>query len=88
MCKPYSLLIRSQAKKKLQSLPRPDRFRIAEKLEQLGRNPDDVSLDIKKLEGEPYFRLRVGNWRIIFDRQDVVRIIAVEKIKPRGDAYK
>lgn len=88
MCKPYSLLIRSQAKKKLQSLPRPDRFRIAEKLEQLGRNPDDASLDIKKLEGEPYFRLRVGNWRIIFDRQDVVRIIAVEKIKPRGDAYK
>ena len=88
MCKPYSLLIRSQAKKKLQSLPRPDRFRIAEKLEQLGRNPDDASLDIKKLEGEPYFRLRVGNWRVIFDRQDIVRIIAVEKIKPRGDAYK
>ena len=88
MCNPYSLLIRSQAKKKLQSLPRPDRFRIAEKLDQLGRNPDDVSLDVKKLEGEPYFRLRVGNWRVIFDRQDVVKIIAVEKIKPRGDAYK
>ncbi|MCC8997775.1 MAG: type II toxin-antitoxin system RelE/ParE family toxin [Nitrosomonas sp.] len=88
MCKPYSLLIRSQAKKKLQNLPRTDRFRIAEKLEQLGRNPDDNSLDIKKLEGEPYFRLRVGNWRIIFERHDVVKIIAVEKIKPRGDAYK
>lgn len=88
MCKPYSLLIRSQAKKKLQGLPRSKRFRIAEKLEQLGRNPDDSSLDIKKLEGEPYFRLRVGNWRIIFERHDVVKIIAVEKIKPRGDAYK
>ncbi|HQU99199.1 MAG TPA: type II toxin-antitoxin system RelE/ParE family toxin [Nitrosomonas sp.] len=88
MCKPYSLLIRSQAKKKLQNLPRTDRFRIAEKLEQLGRNPDDNSLDIKKLEGEPYFRLRVGNWRIIFERHDVVKIIAVEKIKSRGDAYK
>ncbi|MDP3282566.1 MAG: type II toxin-antitoxin system RelE/ParE family toxin [Nitrosomonas sp.] len=88
MREPYSLLIRSQAKKKLQGLPRSERFRIAEKLEQLGRNPDDSSLDIKKLEGEPYFRLRVGNWRIIFERHDVVKIIAVEKIKPRGDAYK
>ena len=88
MRKPYSLLIWSQAKKKLQGLPRSERFRIAEKLEQLGRNPDDSSLDIKKLEGEPYFRLRVGNWRIIFERHDVVKIIAVEKIKPRGDAYK
>ena len=55
---------------------------------QLGRNPDDETLDIKKLEGESYLRLRVGNWRVIFDRQDAVRIIAVEKIKPRGDAYK
>ena len=88
MRKPYSLLIRSQAKKKLQGLPRSERFRIAEKLEQLGRNPDDSSLDIKKLEGEPYFRLRVGDWRIIYERHDVVKIIAVEKIKPRGDAYK
>ena len=84
----YNLLIRSQAKKKLQSLPKMDRFRIAEKLEQLGRNPDDSSLDIKKLEGKPYFRLGVGNWRIIFERYDVVRIITIEKIKPRGDAYK
>ena len=88
MPEPYSLLIRSQAKKKLQGLPRSERFRIAEKLEQLGRNPDDSSLDIKKLEGEPYFRLRVGDWRIIYERHDVVKIIAVEKIKPRGDAYK
>lgn len=84
----YQVLIQSQAKKKLQSLPRPERFRIAEKIMQLGRNPDDETLDIKKLEGEPYFRLRVGNWRVIFDRQDAVRIIAVEKIKLRGDAYK
>ena len=88
MPEPYSLLIRFQAKKKPQGLPRSERFRIAEKLEQLGRNPDDSLLDIKKLEGEPYFRLRVGNWRIIFERHDVVRIIAIEKIKPRGDAYK
>ncbi len=88
MHNPYNLLIRPQAKKKLQSLPRTDRFRIAEKLEQLGRNPDDSSLDIKKLEGEPYFRLRVGNWRVIFERHDTVKIIAIEKIKPRGDAYK
>ncbi|SEN68342.1 type II toxin-antitoxin system RelE family toxin [Nitrosomonas marina] len=81
-------MIRSQAKKKLQSLPRPERFRVAEKIVQLGCNPDDETLDIKKIEGKPYFRLRVGNWHVIFDRQDAVKIIAVEKIKPRGDAYK
>jgi mRNA interferase RelE/StbE len=43
---------------------------------------------VKRLQGEPYYRLRVGDWRVIFDRQDAVKIIAIELIKPRGDAYK
>jgi mRNA interferase RelE/StbE len=54
----------------------------------LGENPDNASLDIKKLQGEPYFCLRVGHWRIIFDRDNQVKIISIEKIKPRGGAYK
>lgn len=54
----------------------------------LGKNPDNPILDIKKLQGEPYFRLRVGSWRIIFDRDDQVKVISIEKIKPRGGAYK
>ncbi len=85
---PYTVLIRQQARKKLQSLPRQERFRLAEKIDQLGANPDSQELDVRKLEGEPYYRLRVGNWRVIFDRQDAVRVIAIERIKPRGDAYK
>ena len=84
----YALVIKQQAKKKLQSLSRIERVRIAEHIQLLGLNPDDPVLDIKKLVGEPYYRMRVGNWRVIFDRQDEVRIIAIEKIKPRGDAYK
>jgi mRNA interferase RelE/StbE len=85
---PYTVLIRQQARKKLQSLPRPERFRLAEKIDQLGVDPDSQELDVKKLEGESYYRLRVGNWRVIFDRREAVRVIAIEKIKPRGDAYK
>jgi mRNA interferase RelE/StbE len=85
---PYKIIVRQQARKKLQSLSKPDRQRIADKINQLGYNPDDPELDIKKLEGEPGWRMRVGGWRVISDRQDVVKIIAIEKIKPRGDAYK
>ena len=85
---PYTILIKRQADRALKKLGRVDRIRIAEKIQKLGDNPDDPSLDVKCLEGEPYWRLRVGGWRVIFDRQDEVRIIAIEKIKPRGDAYK
>jgi mRNA interferase RelE/StbE len=85
----YSILIKRQAKKKLESLSRLDRHRIAEKIMLLGKNPDDPNLDVKSLQGEDNLhRLRVGKWRIIFDRRNAVKIIAIEKIKPRGDAYK
>ena len=84
----HTLLIKKQAKKALQSVPQPDRTRITEKIVLLGENPDHAGLDIKKLQGEPYFRLRVGQWLIIFDRDNEVKIISIEKIKPRGGAYK
>lgn len=84
----YTLLIKKQAKKALQSVPQPDRTRITEKIVLLGQDPDNASLNIKKLQGEPYFRLRVVQWRIIFDRDNEVKIISIEKTKPRGGAYK
>jgi mRNA interferase RelE/StbE len=77
-----------QAKKKLESLQRSERARLTDKINDLGYNPDDPTLDVKRLVGEPYYRLRVGDWRIIFDREDVLKIISVEKIKSRGDVYK
>ena len=85
---PYTVLMRRQAQKKLRSLARNKRVRLAEKIHQLGLNPDDPALDSKRLSGTPLHRLRVGDWRIIYDRQDAVQIITIEKIKPRGDAYK
>ncbi len=85
---PYAVTIKRQAQKKLQSLPRNERIRLAEKINQLGQNPDDPGLDTKRLTGTPFYRLRVGDWRVIYDRQDAVKVIAIEKIKPRGDAYK
>jgi mRNA interferase RelE/StbE len=84
----YRVSIKKQAKKVLESLSRLDRNRITEKIIFLGKNPDDPLLDVKPLQGQPYYRLRVGSWRIIFDRDDDVKIIAIEKIKPRGGAYK
>lgn len=84
----YAVVIRRQAQKTLRSLSRPDRSRIAEKIYRLGLNPDDPALDVKRLQGEPYHRLRVGDWRVIFDRQDAIKVISIERIKPRGDAYK
>jgi mRNA interferase RelE/StbE len=84
----YVLIIKRQARKILQSLNRPDKNRITEKIMMLKRNPDDVRLDVKHLQGQDYYRLRIGDWRVIYARDDDIKIIAIVKIKPRGGAYK
>jgi mRNA interferase RelE/StbE len=72
----------------LKSLSTKDKVRLVEKIQLLGENPDNPKLDTKKLTGVPYFRLRVGDWRIIYDRLDDIRVISIEKIGARGGVYK
>lgn len=85
---PYEIRIRRTARRKLQTLPPKERLRIVDAITALGVNPDDSDLDTRPLTGSRLYRLRVGRWRVIYDRQDEMRIVSIEKIGPRGDAYK
>jgi mRNA interferase RelE/StbE len=78
----------SYGEERLSRLDRSTRQRIAEKIQALGDDPNDPTLDVKPLAGRIGYRLRVGGWRIIFSRDEKIRVIAIEQIKPRGDAYK
>lgn len=84
----YQIKIRREAKRKLQSLSPSDRLRIVDKIMELGLDPDDAGLDVIPMTNSPFWRLRVGGWRVIYDRQDGPRIIAVERVRSRGDVYK
>lgn len=44
--------------------------------------------DIKKLKGYDLYRMRIGNIRVIYSIDDVVKIINIENIDNRGDIYK
>lgn len=69
-----------QAIKFLAKQDKPTRIRIVSAIQAL------PSGDVKKLQGQPYYRLRVGDFRILFDRDGV--IIEVIKIDNRGQVYK
>ena len=81
----YMIVIKKQAKKKLQSLNVTTRIKITEQIVVLANNPDSNDLDIKKMQGRADYRLRVGQWRIIFNRDDEIKIVSIEKIGARGD---
>ena len=68
-----------QAIKFLSKQEQSVRRRIKEAIENL---PDG---DVVKMRGQPYYRLRVGNFRVLFTRDG--HIIAVTKIENRGQVY-
>jgi mRNA-degrading endonuclease RelE of RelBE toxin-antitoxin system len=48
---------------------------------------DDRSLDVRRLTGSEHFRLRVGDWRVIFDHDRATQTVLVRHVLPRGRAY-
>jgi mRNA interferase RelE/StbE len=58
---------------------------LRSKVEQYARDPKSLANNVKRLQGRPGFRLRVGDWRVIFDvSKDTVDVRA---IGPRGGVY-
>jgi mRNA interferase RelE/StbE len=61
----YDLQYKPKAQKSLRKLPRQTARRILHAIERLA---DDLQGDVKRLtEHEPAYRLRVGDYRVLFD---------------------
>lgn len=84
----FRIVFTHQAVKALQKAPRETAMMIRKKLEQLAANPFAENLDVKKLQNRSGYRLRVGDWRVIYEVQKEQVLILVLKIAPRGDVYK
>jgi mRNA interferase RelE/StbE len=84
----YRLKYRRQARNYLARLPLKTKSAIVNALHTLAENPFDCSLDIDVLKNREGFRLRTGQYRIIYTRKDADLIIEVIRIRPRGDVYK
>ena len=66
---------------------REDAHRILAQLDMLAKTPDRQDLNVIALTNRPGYRLRVGNYRALYERDDEIRILAVEKIGHRKDVY-
>jgi mRNA interferase RelE/StbE len=73
------------AEKELRRLDPPVRARVLGALDRL--SADDRSLDIRRLTGSEHFRLRVGDWRVIFDYDGATQTVLIRHVLPRGRAY-
>jgi mRNA interferase RelE/StbE len=74
------------ARRDLRRLDPPIQRRVRTALGQLQANP--TAGDVRRLTGSSEWRLRVGDWRIRFVRDEGERLISVIRILPRGRAYR
>ncbi len=83
----YEINFTKQAVKDLRKIPKDYLSNILEKVKKLSVNPYSLELDIKKLKGIEAYRLRVGEYRIIYGIKGQELIINIIKVRSRGNVY-
>ena len=83
----YSILLAPPAERQLKALAEPVQKRIVRRLKSLRENPRPQG--VKKLTGEDdLYRIREGDYRIIYTIHDKELIILVVKIGDRKAVYR
>jgi mRNA interferase RelE/StbE len=85
----YALKFLGKVLQDLKKIDLPHQKIIKEKLLILAENPEILKNNIIKLAGtmEDYYRLRVGNYRVIYEKRDNDLIILIIRIGHRREVY-
>lgn len=82
----YRLLIKPSAVKELEALPAKDRQRIVPRIEGLASEPRPHGCE--KLSGLEQYRVRQGDYRVVYGVDDDAGVVIVVKIGHRRDVYR
>ena len=83
----YQVIVERSAEKDLKKLSSEVRSRAVTAMKALAKNPRPAGS--RKLAGtENDWRIRVGDYRIIYEIADAIRIVRINRVRHRGDAYR
>ena len=74
--------------KKLKELNSDNKQRIFKKIEELGSKPFDMQNVKKLVEFDISFSMRVGDYRVLFERDDSSHIIDIIDIRNRKESHR
>jgi mRNA interferase RelE/StbE len=81
----YSIQILRRAQKELAQLSKPEYERIKEAVQNLSHDPRPPGC--KKLTGREGWRIRIGDYRVIYEIDDAKQILTILHIGHRRDVY-
>ena len=82
----YQIIIKPSAQKDLDKLPDKEVIRVASKIFLLSQNPRTIGT--QKLTEQEAYRIRIGNYRILFEIDDTTESVLIYRIKHRKEVYK
>jgi mRNA interferase RelE/StbE len=82
----YSLVVKKSAERELRAFPKVDLRRVLDRIRGLAQNPPPSGSE--KLSGQSHYRVRQGDYRIVYSVDDDHRIITVVKIGHRREVYR
>ena len=82
----YKITIKKSAAKELEDTPKKDLRKIVKRIQFLARNPRPPGC--QKLSGQSRFRIRQGDYRIVYSIEDKARIVDIVKIGHRREIYR
>lgn len=82
----YKVLIKKSAEKELYKISAPYFKHIVRKIQSLSKNPRPHGIDMLTGE-EKYFRVRQGDYRIIYNVDDALTQVMIIKIGHRREVY-
>jgi mRNA interferase RelE/StbE len=83
----YEILFSKSSIKELHKLAKPDIRSIVDKIEQLAIDPRPIGAMKLKGSKKALWRIRSGNFRVIYSIEDVIRIVEILAIGDRKDIY-
>ena len=83
----YQVVTTKSFAKALAKLPLNWQKRIVAKIKEVAVDPYAPNNNLTKLQGRDGYRLRVGDWRVVYELQDERLVMLVLDVGPRGDIY-
>jgi mRNA interferase RelE/StbE len=85
----YQIVFQKSCWKEYQALPKKIKSQVDEILSMLRINPYSEILKTKKIRGkENHFRLRIGDYRLIYCPKQELLIVRVIRLGHRKDVYR
>ncbi len=83
----WAVVYTAEAIKTLARMDNTTATRIRSKIVALAADPRRPNNNVKKLTGVEGYRLRVGDWRVVYTLQRRELVVTVIRIGPRGSVY-